>query len=182
MRAASWLTQHIKNTQQLSQEAIDAVSDFTLMWALFEASEGQQLNNMLGRIISFAERVSDKVPTDLLVSQIDYWSQRYTRRNEKTGHFEPSASFRHLGFNEPQHADLVFDVLVGNTQSKTNQIEACLLIVYRYRNRLFHGMKDVTRLNEQVENLNQASTTLQLLMPYGGRAIYLGAPYEETVV
>ncbi|HHF2906778.1 TPA: hypothetical protein ACPJZ5_004622 [Vibrio diabolicus] len=45
MRSAEWLKQHIENTQELSQEALDAVSDFTLMWALFEASEGQQMGN-----------------------------------------------------------------------------------------------------------------------------------------
>ncbi len=181
MRSAEWLTQHIENTQQLSQEALDAVSDFTLMWALFEASEGQQIGNMLGQLSPFAERVSNVIPDDLLASQIEYWSQRYTRVTEETDQFEPTWRFHHLGFNEAWHSELVFRVLTGNTHFRKDKVEACLLIVYRYRNRLFHGMKDITRLNGQVENLNHASATLQLLMPFGGRALYLGVPREETV-
>ncbi|TQO76120.1 hypothetical protein [Vibrio cholerae] len=181
MRSAEWLKQHIENTQELSQEALDAVSDFTLMWALFEASEGQQMGNMLGQLSPFAERVSHVIPDDLLVSQIEYWSQRYARLIEGTNQYEPTERFHELGFNEDWHSELVFSVLIGNAQSRKDIVEACLLIVYRYRNRLFHGMKDITRLNGQVDNLNHASTTLQLLMPFGGRALYLGVPREETV-
>jgi hypothetical protein len=39
-----------------------------------------------------------------------------------------------------------------------------MIIVYRLRNNLFHGLKSIDMLNEQVDNLNMAAKCLAAIL------------------
>jgi hypothetical protein len=45
-----------------------------------------------------------------------------------------------------------------------SQLLAVLIIVYRLRNNLFHGLKTLWMLNDQIFNLDKASRTLAAIV------------------
>ncbi len=169
MRAIDWINSNLANPEQLSIETLSVVGDFTLMWSIFEASEGQEQNNMLGQITRFSERLASVCPTNLIDAEFEYFVQRYIEQGTKSQHFD------RLRFSDDRQIDLVLNTLQSNAPRLRDKLETCLLIVYRYRNNLFHGMKDIQRLNAQVENLSRANSLLQKLLPHG-RAYWLSFP------
>jgi len=46
---------------------------------------------------------------------------------------------------------------------------ASLIIVYRLRNNLFHGLKEIGALNEQVQNLDVACRVLAIVLLLAGK-------------
>lgn len=150
MNAVEWINSHLAHPEDLNPETLSIVGDFTLMWAVFEASEGEELNNMLRHITRFSDRLAEQFPIDLINEEFDYCVRRYIDNGEKSDHFY------HLRFSDDRQIDLVFNTLTSNTPTLRDKLETCLLIVYRYRNNLFHGMKEIPTLNNQVGNFSNA--------------------------
>jgi hypothetical protein len=88
---------------------------------------------------------------------------------------ELNERFDQLHFREMDRRDLVAAVLQRSDDSIQSKVLALVLITYRLRNNLFHGLKVITLLNHQKDNLAHATNVLQVLMPYSGRYIYLAA-------
>ncbi len=61
MRTSVWIKENVRESAELHPEILDVVSDFTLMWALFEASEGDN-NNIVEQITSLSQRVAHEMP------------------------------------------------------------------------------------------------------------------------
>ncbi|ACT12646.1 MULTISPECIES: hypothetical protein [Pectobacterium] len=169
MKVSDWIQQNIRHSAQLEPNTLEAVSDFTLMWSIFEASEAHN-ENVVDQIGVLSKRVARDMPSDAIDSQLSYWSKRYIHESG-----EPTEHFRYLYFRESSQTEKSLDVLRNKETSFEDKIEVCLLIVYRYRNNLFHGIKDITLLNAQAENLRNAIELLQIIMPYSGRCLFLGA-------
>ena len=169
MKVSDWIQQNIQHSAQLEPITLETVSDFTLMWSIFEASEAYN-ENVVDQIGVLAKRVARIMPPDAIDAQLAYWSKRYIHENG-----EPTERFQYLYFREASQAEKSLDVLRNRETSLEDKIEVCLLIVYRYRNNFFHGIKDITLLNTQVENLRNAVELLQIIMPYSGRYLFLGA-------
>ncbi|AYZ19214.1 MULTISPECIES: hypothetical protein [Enterobacteriaceae] len=169
MKVSDWIQQNIQHSAPLEPDTLEVVSDFTLMWSIFEASEAHN-ENVVDRIGVLSKRVAREMPTDAIDSQLAYWSKRYIHESG-----EPTEHFHYLYFREASQIEKSLDVLINKETSFEDKIEVCLLIVYRYRNNLFHGIKDITLLNDQVENLRNAIELLQIIMPYSGRYLFLGA-------
>jgi hypothetical protein len=169
MNAIDWIRDNLQQPEGILPETLQAIGDFTLMWAIFEASEGEELNNMLQQITNFSDRLSTHLPYDLVEEEFAYWQSRYVKEGTKTD------KFRHLRFSDQRQKDLVFRSFSSNEPTLRDKLETCLLITYRYRNNMFHGMKDVRNLNEQEQNFIQATSLLQKVLPYG-RVYWLGFP------
>lgn len=169
VEVSKWIQQNIQHSAQLEPNTLEAVSNFTLMWSIFEASEAYN-ENVVDQIGAFSKRVARYMPLDAIDSQLSYWSKRYIHESG-----EPTKHFDYLYFRDDSQTEKSLDVLRNKETSFEDKIEVCLLIVYRYRNNLFHGIKDITLLNAQVENLRNAIELLQIIMPYSGRYLFLGA-------
>lgn len=169
MKVSDWIRQNIRHSVQLEPDTLEVVSDFTLMWSIFEASEAHN-ENVVDQIGVLSKRVARYMPTDAIDSQLVYWSKRYIHESG-----EPTEHFHYLYFREASQIEKSLGVLRNKETSFEDKIEVCLLIVYRYRNNLFHGIKDITLLNSQGENLRNAIELLQIIMPYSGRYLFLGA-------
>lgn len=61
-----------------------------------------------------------------------------------------------LNFRNGDNEPLVKDVLLGNKNAPAELLSAALLIVYRYRNNLFHGIKWTYGLEGQQSNFENA--------------------------
>jgi uncharacterized membrane protein YecN with MAPEG domain len=55
-------------------------------------------------------------------------------------------------------------VLKGNETSSEKVLLAILIIVFRYRNNLFHGEKSIYKLQNQIDNFRNANQFLMLFM------------------
>ncbi|WP_180349199.1 hypothetical protein [Escherichia coli] len=94
MKASDWIQQNIRHSAQLEPNTLEAVSDFTLMWSIFEASEAHN-ENVVEQIGVLSKRVARDMPSDAIDSQLSYWSKRYIHESG-----EPTEHFNYLYFRE----------------------------------------------------------------------------------
>lgn len=156
--AAHWIAQNTNGGVHLSPEAQRAVAGFTTMWNFFEST----LCDNRASIAAFERAVARYEPTDASAETLEaclaFWRRRYL---SKDGF---SASLSGLNFRGNDREDDVRRVLTGETKGGKPELLAILIIVYRLRNNLFHGLKTLEMLNDQVENLWNASRCLGAMM------------------
>lgn len=72
--------------------------------------------------------------------------------------------FEGLYFRSNDRRNHVESVLVEGPASLKDMLLALMIIVYRLRNNLFHGLKTLDTLNDQVQNLAVASRCLAAVL------------------
>lgn len=167
MNASDWIIENLEHPEVLELKTLNSLGNFTMMWAIFEASEGEERNNMLGQITLFSTRLAEHAPVNLVDEEFTYWKARYIANGG------PTNKFRHLRLSDDRQVELLLKTLSTEQSAFRDKLECCLLIVYRYRNNMFHGMKDVRKLNDQEQNFLMATSLLQKVLPFG-RAYWLG--------
>jgi hypothetical protein len=155
--ATDWLKKNAIGGVDLSAEASASVASFTTMWNLFEGvlcdnhatvSEFERIAQDLGR------GPMDLRSTDELDLCLSFWTFRY-RTPEGF-----SNRFAGLSFRRNDRREHVEQVLLGELQTPQEKVLALLIIVYRLRNNLFHGLKTIATLNDQIPNLEMACRCL----------------------
>ena len=136
----------------LSDGERNALSDFAICWTVFES----QLFDCNVNAATIKEKVngwlgSNGASNEWFVTQLEYFKQRYTQDGE-IGY-----RFAHLHLRANDDPDLVRNVLLGEDQDITSQLSVCLIIVYRYRNNFFHGLKWSYQFKDQQQNLEHAT-------------------------
>jgi hypothetical protein len=161
----SWLVNKFENTQLDDGQTYIAIADFCAMWAVFE---GTELVDAVTAVDELAKIACRLVKGNIDFSEaLSFWSNRYVE-DGKT-----NESFNKLRLTHELHVKLVVDVLLKNQNNPIHIVHAILLIVYRLRNNLFHGNKDITQIHNQVTNLNMASKTLMNIANVSGRYVFL---------
>lgn len=74
--------------------------------------------------------------------------------------------FPYLHFRQNDRRSLVEDVLLGINTNNNDIILALIIIVYRYRNNLFHGLKNMQEIDQQKENFDNANNVLKIFLNY----------------
>jgi hypothetical protein len=159
--AATWIAQNTYGGTRLTPEATAAVANFTMMWNLFEGIVCGNDANVRQFEVLAAGLSKAAVALDAMNSIEDclaFWTLRY-RTPEGF-----ADRFLELYFRNNDRREVVEEVLLGQRQSLSDKVLALMLIVYRLRNNLFHGLKTLEMLNDQVHNLNTASRCLGVLM------------------
>jgi len=170
MSTSDWVAKNIRGGKELSGDTLSLVADFTLMWALFEGTEVHGENRVvIDELTQIAARVAGRFPQELLGKYVDYWAHRYIEGGETNHRFEK------LHFTHDPHKIIVKNVLTGNEKNAQRMIHALLLIIYRLRNNLFHGEKDVHQLDGQRENFKQACNVIKTVLESSGRYIFYNA-------
>lgn len=141
-------------------EAIAAVANFT-MWNLFEGVAcGNRAN--VPQFEHLAAQLDEATVHQEIRTSIEdslaFWTFRY-----KTPHGFADR-FLGLNFRSNDRREHVEEVLSGTRQGLPDKVLALMVIVYRLRNNLFHGIKTIEMLNDQVHNLNMASHCLGTLL------------------
>ncbi|PHM39148.1 hypothetical protein Xmau_03053 [Xenorhabdus mauleonii] len=62
---------------------------------------------------------------------------------------------------KPHKADLVRSVLTKENDNPTDQLIVCLIIVFRFRNNFFHGLKWAYELRGQLGNFTHSIALLK---------------------
>lgn len=159
--ATKWLAENTHGGTEISPEAKEAVANFTTMWNFFESTlcENRASVAALTRISERFE--GDRGAPDMnqaLEECLAFWQFRYRTPQGFGRHFEG------LYFRPNDKRDHVEAVLNGGSVNPQDKLLALMIIVFRLRNNLFHGLKSLEMLNYQVENLATASRCLAAVM------------------
>ncbi|WPU99070.1 hypothetical protein SNE26_23950 [Mucilaginibacter sp. cycad4] len=136
---------------------IESIKDFSLIWNIFER---YVCNNNFTIDRAENEISVKKIDIAKFQTHLDYFKSRYTE-NGNVNH-----RFAHLNFRANDRQQLVNDVLLGGVAKPNQVILALVIIVYRYRNNLFHGIKDIQLIDQQNENFEIANSFLTTLLDY----------------
>jgi hypothetical protein len=123
--------------------------------------EGALCNNHAGTqafenlAIEIAQRARHSVE---IGDCVRFWSDRYLTDTGFNDLFQ-SLNFRPRDFREHVEA-----VLRREKNDLRSQLLAVMIIIYRLRNNLLHGLKTIDTLNDQVSNLNMACRALAAIM------------------
>ena len=143
-KVISWINEKIIHTEnsKIKSEDIDYIRDFTLLWNLFESlcfddkfANMNKINNIIDSKIDLFEEEKYK-------NIFDYFYDRYKNDNNK---------FRKLNLRNSEK-ELVKKVLNDEYNNKNNKLKFIMAIIYRYRNNLFHGEKEMRYIRFQKEN------------------------------
>lgn len=119
------------------------IFNFAMIWNLFEyRCMGKKAQ------ISKVDDFVNTLPSDLNLNVniiFDYFKDRYT--NQTNGDFR----FGNLLWrgNENTYRNVVIEKFRDTHCSHQDKIKAVLYIIFRLRNNLFHGEKDIAIINEQ---------------------------------
>jgi hypothetical protein len=157
--ALKWLSQKVPGFDQLSSEDISAINDFCLLWSFFE-KRCLNGNGSTKTIASAANRISKKIEVRAqgFDDALDYFKGRYVLDGSMTSKFDSL----HFRINDKKSD--VEQVLLGNDTAKKSELQAILIIIYRLRNNLFHGMKWADAFADQLSNFQTANKVLMLAM------------------
>jgi hypothetical protein len=111
------------------------------------------------RIIQNLE-ISSKLKKSVNKS-LSFYQNRYVDGKEM------KSEFYELRIRNNNHEDLVKAVLKGEKTGISDKILALLIIAYRIRNNLFHGLKSVNEWNKQAGNISEASCILLFMIEDG---------------
>ena len=139
----------------LLPEEHEALLLFTLLWTLFEA----QMLGSNASVRKISEKVVNVAPEIIrggwFSEHLEYFSNRYVdgvNTNER---------FENLHLRDNDNPDLVRAVLTGENADPGDQLIGCLIIVYRFRNNFFHGIKWAYDLQDQFDNFTHSACLLR---------------------
>ena len=139
----------------LNEEDLTSVKDFALIWNIFESYVC--LSNFRIQTVE-TELQNHQFDINEFQPFLDYFRNRYITNGNFNGRFP------HLNFRPTDRQLLVEEVLRGNNVNPREIILALVIIVYRFRNNLFHGVKDIQVIDEQRDNFTNANALLRLLL------------------
>ena len=155
MNAVEWLREYAPGFQELSDEERQAIIDFSFLWSLFEARSLNERGSASAIVNSASNwAASGHLTEDNFSRELAYFRERYVADGEFTRHFD------HLNLRKNDEPDLVKRVLIREDVEPREIAAAVLIIVYRYRNNLFHGVKWSYALQGQFQNFSHANIAL----------------------
>jgi hypothetical protein len=155
-----WLNSHRGDAPELLESGLSDVLCFSLMWSLFER-RACATNANINAICGVATRLYDRgrLTVEDFQPYLAYFRNRYLSEGEET-----NEKFERLRFRENDRKQTVEDVLKGKLVDPASIVFALLVIVFRLRNNLFHGTKNLFQLPEQGENFAVANRLLATVL------------------
>jgi len=154
-----WISGFLSFRQKLTGEDIESVRNFSLLWNLFEGL----VCNKHASVAALENAVSDMQERHKLrIEDYDKFLKYFANRYIENG--EINHRFGRLNLRQGDRRELVEAVLKGNETAPEKVLLAILIIVYRYRNNLFHGEKSIYDLPNQIDNFRNANQLLMVFM------------------
>lgn len=155
MKPIEWLGKNVDEFKTLSREELEAILEFSLLWSLFEARVLNKRGSSDG-IISVTHKWFSLglIEESNFLDCLKYFKNRYYSDSEPTKHLNK------LNLRRNDNPELVHAVLKSENKDLADCVAVLLIIVYRLRNNLFHGIKWDYGIKGQLENFNNANTIL----------------------
>ena|SRR5215469_12778434 len=171
--AKSWIKANCDGGKTLKQETLNVVSNFTLMWSFFEATLCNK-DADIKALESVSNKIGKRPPLPVEIqTAVRFWSERYVRGGEFNNLFET------LCFRRNDRREDVEAVLRCDKNDPESQLLAVMIIIYRLRNNLFHGLKQISELNDQVPNLTVACRTLAAVMEVSDSPLFIAKAADD---
>lgn len=144
------ISQWIDNYLHISidTEEYVEVRNFLILWNIFEA---KWFKCNFGRNKSNIQNIH--LASDIVNQTLQYLQRRYITNGSTNERFMKLR----LGNNDMTSVQCV---LLGRTNNSCDIIKAIIMIIYRYRNNLFHGEKAIASLPIQKDNFIYANKFL----------------------
>jgi hypothetical protein len=155
----AWARASLREAPTLQPATLDVVAGFTFLWNLFEgvACQGRisvlTLGQVAGRIAN-----SPLLARKNVEHSLSFYRIRYLNNDQMQDRFYG------LNFRKNDKQDLVETVLKGAESDQTAKLHALLIIVYRIRNNMFHGLKSVHIWDDQAQNISEAARILSIAL------------------
>lgn len=148
----NWTRTFFDNAVDLNVEGIDRVRNFVFLWNIFETFACNK-NANLNSIRNIVEEINnrDAITLEPFADYVNYFSNRYYNPNGDSRYSIDGLLFRKNN-NDQVAKNEVIAVLTRQQVEPKEVLKALLFILYRFRNNLFHGEKEIVRLNEQIDN------------------------------
>jgi len=161
-----WLLAKAPGFQALPEQDRAAIFNFTFLWSLFEAKVmGKFARADLICAKVDAWRDAGTLDADQYSVELAYFRQRYYANGSLTHHFP------HLHLRPADQFHVVQLVLDGSNNDPRDRLLTVLMIVWRFRNNLFHGEKWAYELQGQLSNFTHANAVLMRLLERHGQLV-----------
>ncbi|BFT30965.1 hypothetical protein D210916BOD24_21410 [Alteromonas sp. D210916BOD_24] len=140
---------------ELSAVDRSAIELFTLTWSIFESKKLDRNASIPKIEEKLAEIEIDEV---FFEDTLDYFKRRYFPNGQESYHFE------YLNIKRPETKIKIENALKGEISDPKELLLICLIIIYRFRNNLFHGEKWVYGIQGQQENFEFSVDLLKQCM------------------
>lgn len=163
MNPTDWLCEKAPGFSDLSAEEREAIMHFSLLWSFFEA-EALGTNASANRILALTHEwaCERRLHAESFAKCLAYFRERYFRSGE------PTEYFGGLNLRQNDSPVLVGAVLSGEDTNLADEIAALLIVVFRLRNNLFHGVKWAYGIRGQLENFTHANAALMAALETHG--------------
>ncbi|MBS4060371.1 MAG: hypothetical protein KG029_08235 [Bacteroidetes bacterium] len=154
-----WMSNFLALERQLTGDELESVRNFALLWNLFEGLVCNKDANV-GKFSDAVTKLQQQgnLNIDDYVAFLQYCTNRYVTNGEANDRFPK------LKLQRNNNPELVEAVLKGDETAPEKVLLALLIIVYRYRNNLFHGEKAIEDLPNQIDNFKNANQLLMIFM------------------
>jgi hypothetical protein len=156
MEPVEWLRLTVPGFDDLSEDERVAIRDFSMLWSLLEGTVLGSRGNA-GTLITMVNGLRERGAVDLapVAAAIAHFRERYYADGEFTPAFD-----QHLHFRNNDHRPVAEAFISGATNDPVEMLKGLLIIIYRLRNNLFHGIKWTYRIQGQLENFRHANATI----------------------
>lgn len=154
-----WINNFFDNTIDLQSEGIERVRNFVLLWNLFETFACGK-NASIRSIRAAVENINatGAISNEMLTPFVDYFANRYFNDNGTSKDIFEGLKFR--GGDDIQAKEDVRLILTRQIVESKEVLKGLLFILFRFRNNLFHGEKQVVLLDTQISNFTFANRLL----------------------
>ena len=161
--SSEWINKNLPISNIDSEEFVE-VRNFMILWNLFES---RLFNCDFGQNKRNIDKI--RLEPDIVNQTLQYLTERYTENNNINFRFK-YLKFRYrqkeckndCGCEDSRNCDYKFvkRILLHGSDDSSETIKAIILIIYRYRNNLFHGEKEIDLLPNQAEGFIRANKFL----------------------
>jgi hypothetical protein len=159
MNTLAWLEKTAPGFRLLSGEEREAIKDFSLLWSLYEGTilnRSGNANTIIHTVISLKNQ--GRLTLDPIRPAITHFLERYYDGTNIT------QAFYELNLRANDHRALVEKVVQRQSSDDAEILSALLILVFRLRNNLFHGLKWSYGIKGQLENFRNANDLLMSVM------------------
>ena len=167
MSPIDWLRYKQPGFAELSSDERDAIAEFVFLWSLFEA----RVLDSRASARAIADAAARWFEQGILAQRTFQAEQAYFRNRYCPGG-QFSHHYDHLEFRPLDKEELVRKFLKQECHHAWEDAAGLLIVVYRLRNNLFHGLKWAYAIRGQRENFGNANTALI-------QALDLGNPVRD---
>lgn len=151
----NWLNNRFATN--FNEKELASVKDFSLIWNVFE-------NDVCHNNCS-VQRLKEKIDSiEIDINDFVLFLKYFQNRYGANGII--SERFDYLNFRPNDKRQLVEDVILSKNTDPNDIALALSIIVYRFRNNLFHGIKNMQEIDKQNENFENANGILITLLKY----------------